>query len=124
MVYVGLTDELAGNLPIIGDPVDLKDILGQIEADRGNLHGVAPLSQMTTPALWRIATPMEQEPSTPSAERTPRLGPSYLRTPQCDHDFFLPAFTPDEQAYFGFRLIVIQRGLEIGPAPDAPAVQG
>ena len=32
------------NLPGIGDTVDLKDILGQIKADGGNLHGVAPLS--------------------------------------------------------------------------------
>jgi hypothetical protein len=27
---------------------------------------------MTTPALWRIATPMEQEPSTPSAQQRSR----------------------------------------------------
>lgn len=39
------------NLTLFGDAVNLKDVLGQIKADRGNLHGVAPLSQMTTPAL-------------------------------------------------------------------------
>jgi len=37
------------------------------QPDRRNMHGVAPLSQMMKPALWRIMTPMEQEPSTPSA---------------------------------------------------------
>jgi hypothetical protein len=50
--------------------VNLKGVLGQIQADGGNLHGMAPLSQVTTPALWRIVTPMEQEPSTPSAKRS------------------------------------------------------
>ncbi|MEM6482544.1 MAG: hypothetical protein AAF681_11905, partial [Pseudomonadota bacterium] len=49
---------------------DLKDVLGQIKTNSGNMHGVAPLSQMTIPALWRIATPGEQQPSTPSAEGT------------------------------------------------------
>ena len=59
-----------GNLARLSDPVNLKDILGPIQANGGNLHGVAPLSQMTTPALWCIATLMEQEPSTPSAKLT------------------------------------------------------
>ena len=53
----------------VSDAVDLKDVLGQIKTDSGNMHAVAPLSQMTTPAYWRIATPLEQEPSTPSAQR-------------------------------------------------------
>ena len=46
------------NLPGIGDPVYFKDILGKIKSDRGNLYEVAPLSQVTTPALWRIAMPV------------------------------------------------------------------
>ena len=29
--------------PFVGDAMDLKDVLGQIEANSGNLHGVAPL---------------------------------------------------------------------------------
>mgnify|MGYP001822874028 CR=1 FL=1 len=33
------------DIALLSDAVDLKDVLGQIEADGGNLHGVAPLSQ-------------------------------------------------------------------------------
>jgi len=32
------------------------------------LHGVAPFEQFVTTAVWRIMTPMVQEPSTPSAQ--------------------------------------------------------
>jgi len=46
-----------GDRSPVSDAVDLKDFLGQIKTVSGNMHGVAPLSQMTTPALWRIATP-------------------------------------------------------------------
>jgi hypothetical protein len=55
--------------------VDLKNILRQIKADCCNLHWVAPLKQFVTTAVWRIATPMVQEPSTPSALPTfvPRI---------------------------------------------------
>ncbi|MBO9436891.1 hypothetical protein J7394_22025, partial [Ruegeria sp. R13_0] len=53
-----------------GDPMDLENVLGQINADCGNLHGVAPLisslRQLHYDALRR---PLEQEPSTPSAFR-------------------------------------------------------
>lgn len=34
-----------GNLSGLGYSVDLKDVLGQVEADSGNLHGVAPLDR-------------------------------------------------------------------------------
>jgi len=38
------------------------------------LHGVAPFEQFVTTAIWRIMTPMVQEPSTPSA-----LPPFHIR---------------------------------------------
>ena len=39
--------------------VDLKDVLGQIQADCGNLHlGGSSHKQFATTALWRIATPV------------------------------------------------------------------
>jgi hypothetical protein len=35
---------IEGDLSGLGNSVDMEDVLGQIEADGGNLHGVAPLN--------------------------------------------------------------------------------
>jgi hypothetical protein len=57
------------NTPIVCDAMNLENVLRQIKADCCNLHGVAPLKQFLTTAVWRITTPMVQEPSTPSVQR-------------------------------------------------------
>ncbi|WP_245815162.1 alcohol dehydrogenase catalytic domain-containing protein [Shimia gijangensis] len=49
------------------DPVNLKNVLGQINADCGNLHGVAPLkSRYRHLHYGALRRRLEQEPSTPS----------------------------------------------------------
>lgn len=54
-------DDLAG----LRDVVDLEDILGHVEANRGGVHGVA-----VAPLLADAASKYrrKQEPSTPSAQ--------------------------------------------------------
>lgn len=58
---------IEGDFAVVCDPMDLKDVLGQIQADGGNLHGVAPLigryGHLHSGALRRR---LEQQPSTPS----------------------------------------------------------
>ena len=69
--HLGPSEALANDRrAALRDAVHLKDILGKIKADRGNLHGGRSLSlwrSSVTTTLWHIDA-VEQGASTPSRE--------------------------------------------------------
>lgn len=71
-----------GDLVVFSDPVNLKNVLGQIKADCGNLHWVAPpMSRYEHLHYGALRRRLTQEPSTPSALKLVR----WDRTVAFDH---------------------------------------